>query len=68
MSKYFCPLKKMTVKTDTGTTKEFFLGCDEEACAWYVKETDECALKCIAIRLESEIAITQRQIPLNPDC
>jgi hypothetical protein len=53
MSKYFCPLKKMTVKTDTGTTKEFFLGCDGKACAWYIEETEECALKCIATRLEN---------------
>jgi hypothetical protein len=63
-----CPLKKGTLKTDVDIIKEYFLVCDEEACAWYVKETDECALKCIATRLESEIAITQRQIPLNPDC
>jgi hypothetical protein len=59
MSKLFCPLKKMTVKTDAGTTKEFFLGCDEESCAWYVKETDECALKCIASKLENIIAVTE---------
>jgi hypothetical protein len=59
MSKYFCPLKKMTVKTDAGTTKEFFLGCVEESCAWYVKETDECALKCLASQIENIIAITE---------
>jgi hypothetical protein len=59
MSKLFCPLKKMTVKTDAGTTKEFFLGCDEESCAWYVKETGECALKCLASRLENIITITE---------
>jgi hypothetical protein len=52
MSKLFCPLKKMTVKTDAGTTKEFFLGCDGETCAWFIRQTEECAVKCLAARLE----------------
>jgi hypothetical protein len=59
MSNVLCPLKKITVKTDACTTKEFFLECDEEVCAWYVKETDECALKCLASQIENIIAITE---------
>jgi hypothetical protein len=63
-----CPLKQITIKTDVSTTKTYLMECDEEVCAWYIEETKECAIKCIATRLESEIAVTQRQIPLNPDC
>jgi hypothetical protein len=54
-----CPLKKGTLKTDVDIIKEYFLACDEKSCAWYVKETDECALKCIASRLENIITITE---------
>jgi hypothetical protein len=49
----FCPLKKETIKIDVSKTKEYFMFCDGVSCAWYAKETDECALKCIATRLEN---------------
>jgi hypothetical protein len=55
----FCPLKKKKLKIDVGVTGEYFAACEGESCAWYVKETDECALKCIATRLENIILITQ---------
>jgi hypothetical protein len=54
-----CPLKKGTLKTDVDIIKEYFLVCDEESCAWYVEETGECALKCLASRLENIITITE---------
>jgi hypothetical protein len=55
----FCPLKKETLKTDVGTIREYFMVCEGESCAWYVKETEECALKCIASRLENIITIAE---------
>jgi hypothetical protein len=59
MRNKLCPLKKATIKTDIDTIKEYFTDCIEDACAWYVKETDECALKCLASRLENIITITE---------
>jgi hypothetical protein len=47
-----CPLKQITIKTDINTTKTYFMECDEEVCAWFIEETKECAIKCIATKLE----------------
>jgi len=54
-----CPLKKGTLKTDVGIIKEYFLVCDEESCAWYDKETGECAIKCIASQITNIITVTE---------
>jgi hypothetical protein len=56
------------LKRDVNVTEALLGMCEESRCSWYIEETGECAIKCIATRLEGEIAITQRQIPLNPDC
>jgi hypothetical protein len=47
-----CPLKKIMVKTEPGEYKEYFGSCTKSACMWYIEETGECAIKCIATRLE----------------
>jgi hypothetical protein len=52
VNKEICPLKHITVKRDTNETVTFFDLCSGERCAWYIKETGECAIKCIATRLE----------------
>jgi hypothetical protein len=66
--KKFCPLKQIKIKQQVNEERTVFSECIGEECAWYIADTHECALNCIATRLEGEIAITQRQIPLNPDC
>jgi hypothetical protein len=63
MKMKFCPLKKETLKTDVGTTREYFMLCQGDACAWYIEETNECAIKCIATRLESgEVEVLCHQV------
>jgi hypothetical protein len=55
----FCPLKQIKVKQQVNEERTIFSECIVEHCAWYVEETDECAFKCIATRLENMILITQ---------
>jgi hypothetical protein len=47
-----CPLKKIRVQTEPGEYREYFDNCQKSACMWYIEETGECAIKCIATRLE----------------
>jgi hypothetical protein len=45
-------LRKVALHRDVNVTISDFGTCIGESCAWYVKETDECAVKCLAARLE----------------
>jgi hypothetical protein len=59
----FCPLRKKTIKTDVNATVHYFDNCIGSACAWYVNETKECAIKCMATRLESgEVEVLCHQV------
>jgi hypothetical protein len=48
-----CPIRQIKVKQQVHEERTIFNECIGELCAWYVEETDECALKCIATRLEN---------------
>jgi hypothetical protein len=52
VNKGFCPLKHITVKRDINERITYFDICSGKGCAWYIEETGECAIKCIATRLE----------------
>jgi hypothetical protein len=55
----FCPLKKIKIKQQVSEERTVFAECIGETCAWYVKETDECAVKCIASQIANIITITE---------
>jgi hypothetical protein len=40
------------LKRDVNVTEALLGMCEESRCAWYIEETSECAIKCIATRLE----------------
>jgi len=46
-----CPLRKTAVKTDVGTTKEYFEECEAKNCMWYIPDVNECAITAIATKL-----------------
>jgi hypothetical protein len=52
MSRNCCPLRATRIKHDVNETMTVFEQCIGEYCEWFIKETDECAIKCIATRLE----------------
>jgi hypothetical protein len=53
MSLKACPLKRITIKRDVNDSAVVFDLCYGDRCAWYIKETAECAIKCVATRLET---------------
>jgi hypothetical protein len=54
-----CPLKHFTVKPDVAVHRTMFDICSGKNCAWYIEETNECAITCIATRLERGVVHVQ---------
>jgi hypothetical protein len=48
----FCPLKQIKIKQQVNEERTVFGECIGEYCAWYIKQTEECAVKCLAASLE----------------